>query len=207
MKKITYRIVPKKQNHNRALLIAALILILFAVAGGTLSFLSSGSDEAVNRFVPGSVTGEISETFNDSAKTSAKIKNTGNVAAYIRVAAVGVEINDAGQVIGSYDVSSFIDTDKWDLVGGYYYYKGSVAPGAYTEDILKSGGILLKRTDEGDHPVTHNFQVTIVAELIQAEGTKTVGGQSVSAAADAWKADYSAGLESGGSWTAVQGGN
>lgn len=188
----------KVLKFKTVILFAALLIVICAAVSGSVAFLFTNTDDVINTFVPGSVTGEITETFNADSKTSAKIRNTGNVTAYVRAAITGNEVDEQGHVIGDLPVAGFIDASKWDLVGGYYYYKGSVAPGAYTEDLLASG-IPLKITDAAG---THFYQVTITAQLIQAEGGRSDGTPAVT---DAWKMNYSAGLEAGGSWTAVQG--
>ena len=188
----------KGKKIKTVILFAALLIVIGAAVNGTVAFLFTNTGDVINTFVPGSVTGEITETFNSDSKTSAKIKNTGNVTAYVRVAVAGTEVDEQGHVIGDLPVAGFIDASKWDLVGGYYYFKGSVAPGAYTEDLLASG-IPLKITDGTG---THLYQVTIAAQLIQAEGGRSDGTPAVT---DAWKMSYSAGLEAGGSWTAAQG--
>jgi hypothetical protein len=71
------------------ILFAALLIVIGAAVNGSVAFLFTNTDDVINTFVPGSVTGEITETFNADSKTSAKIKNTGNVTAYVRVAVTG----------------------------------------------------------------------------------------------------------------------
>ena len=203
MRSRRFRNTLTKHNIRTITLLLALVLIIAAATGGvTVAYLVISSNSVVNTFVPGTITGKITEEFDDTSKTSAKVTNHGDIDAYTRVAIVGVETNADGQVIGSYDVSSFIDTDKWDLVNGYYYYKGVLAPGASSEDLLKKD-IPLRVTDtSGEEAVTHYYQVTIVAELIQAEGTTSAGTAAVT---DAWGVSYSSGFTAGGTWSAVSG--
>ena len=196
------RIKLTRRNVRMILLILTVVMIFGVAIGGTTAFLFQSSDNVVNTFIPGTITGKITEEFNDTSKTSATVTNYGNIAAYTRVAAVGVETNADGQVIGSYDISGKIDSTKWDLVGGYYYYKGSLAPGAATPNLLSSPVVLQETVGTGEEAVTHYYRVTIVAELIQAEGTTSAGTAAVT---DAWGVAYSAGLEAGGTWSAASG--
>ena len=191
------RIRLTKRNLKRITLILALVLVLGLAIGNTIAFLYASTEKVSNKFIPGKVTGEITETFDDVHKKTATVANTGNVTAYVRAAVVGVELNANKEIIGTYDVSGYIDTDKWQLLDGYYYYKGTVAPGESTPNIIKADGDgipLQVTTGTAPDTVTRYYQVTIVAELIQAEG-KTQAG--VDAVTDAWGVSYG-----GGSWSA-----
>ena len=191
-----------KRSIRIVTLIVALTLILGAAVGVAIAYLTSTPGGVVNTFNPGVVTGVINEEFDLLNKKEATVENTGNVDAYVRVAVVGVEIekdeDDNIVVIGSYDVSSYIDSTNWQLLDdGYYYYKGIVAPGDETPNLLvadtatTTGGIPLSVTEgSGDTAVTHYYQVSIVAELIQAEGQTSAGADAVT---DAWGVTYSDG--------------
>ncbi len=176
----------KRQKALRKPSVAALVLsvlLLGAMIGGTVAFLTAVSRNVVNTFTPGTVTGEIEEVKDSDSKDSVKIKNTGNVEAYVRVAVVGNEVDETlASVIGAYDVSSHLAGSGWVKNGNYYYYTGKVAAGALTGELLTSPIPLM--VTAGNE--THYYRVTVAAELIQADG-KTANG--VKAVVDAWGVD------------------
>ena len=160
----------------------ALILILAIGIGGTVAFLVANTDPITNSFTPANVTCEVNEDFNsdNTVKTSATVKNTGNIPAYIRVAVVANTIDDEKNVTGTADVSDKLASDKWTKLGDYYYYNEVVAAGDSTSNLLKADIEL------------DGIQVTILASAIQSEPAGAV--------ADAWGVQFN-----NGTWTTVSG--
>ena len=80
----------------------ALVLILVCTVGGTVAYLVAQTDPVVNTFTPGKVSCQVEEEFkdNDTVKTKAVVKNTGNVPAYIRVAVVANTIDAQRNITG-----------------------------------------------------------------------------------------------------------
>lgn len=160
----------------------ALILILAIGIGGTVAFLVANTNPITNSFTPADVTCEVNEEFSDNntVKTSATVKNTGNIPAYIRVAVVANTIDKDGNVTGAANVSDKLASDKWTKLGDYYYYNEVVEPDASTDNLLKSGIEL------------DGIQVTILASAIQSEPAGAV--------AQAWGVQFN-----NGTWSTVSG--
>ena len=136
----------------------ALVLILVCTVGGTVAYLVTHTDPVVNTFTPGKVSCQVEEEFkdNDTVKTKAVVKNTGNVPAYIRVAVVANTV-DGDNITGMKTLPvGWLNAEKWTEVGGFYYYKGVVQPGDVTANLLNADINL-----EG-------IQVTILASAIQS---------------------------------------
>ena len=158
----------------------ALVLILVCTVGGTVAYLVAHTDPVVNTFTPGKVSCQVEEVFNENKtiKTEAVIRNTGNVPAYIRVAVVANTV-DGDNITGMADLpDGWLNAEKWTEVGGFYYYKGVVQPGAVTDNLLNADINL-----EG-------IQVTILASAIQSMPDDAVN--------EAWKMSYDT-----GTWTPV----
>ena len=148
--------------------IAAAALIIGCVAGGALAYLVGNTDPVTNTFVAGEVKCVVEQNDN-STSTSATVKNTGNVRAYIRATVVGNTLNDAGQITGNWTdetkVLYLLNTEKWTQGNdGYYYYNGVVDPDGKTENLFKSNA-----------PASLNhLLITVLAEAIQADGMPDV---------------------------------
>ena len=154
-----------RPKHFAALL--ALVLILVCTVGGTVAYLVAHTDPVTNTFTPGEVSCQVEEEFkdNDTVKTKAVIKNTGNVPAYIRVAVVANTVDENGDITGMADLSQvdWLNETNWtEGNDGFYYYKGVVQPGDVTADLLENG-----------IPLT-GIQVTILASAIQSTPTDAV---------------------------------
>lgn len=163
----------------------ALVLILVCTVGGTVAYLVTHTDPVVNTFTPGEVSCQVEEEFKDNTvKTKAVVKNTGNVPAYIRVAVVANTIDGEGNITGmaSLPQVDWLNEANWTKSGDFYYYKGVVQPGDVTADLLKNG-----------IPLT-GIQVTILASAIQSMPDAAVE--------EAWQMRYDS-----GTWAAVTGGN
>lgn len=153
----------QKSNHSRnktAALLVSLVLVLTAVLGATIAYLSSETPSVTNTFEPAYVTCEINETFNtdNTAKTGVTVKNTGNIPAFIRVAVVANNVNLDGNVVAGTPELTLTLGEGWVKSGNYYYYTQAVEPNGSTGNLL---GTAINLTDK---------QVTIFAEAIQAGG-------------------------------------
>ena len=134
-------------------------LLLAGATGGALAYLTGEADPVVNSFVPGAVTCEVVQTVTGDAETGAKVRNTGNVRAWIRAAVVGNTVNADGYLTGNADLSSYLGASGWTQhTDGYWYWSGKVEPQALTGELL---------TDDID---LNGTLVTVLAEAIQADG-------------------------------------
>jgi len=157
---------PGKKS-RKILSVAITVLLLTAVVGGTVAWLTDKSEPIVNTFESTDVTCYVEETFDGSEKTAVKIQNTGKIDAYIRVALVDNYVRSDGHIcpvhVGSVPK---VDGDNWELRGdGFYYYTKAVAPGGYT-DVLFNNTIELK-SNEG----CCVEQLEILASAIQSNAT------------------------------------
>lgn len=168
-------------------LVAILVLLCCAVAG-TVAYLVTSTGPATNTFTPASVTTQVEEEFDGTTKSNVRIKNTGNIDAYIRVAVIVNWADDKGNVSGTpvkdsdYVMDLNIDTGTTTNApwfkgsDGYYYCKTAVksvkqdTKDCYTPVLIKS---CIKATG-AQAPAGYDLQVTILADGIQSKPDKVV---------------------------------
>lgn len=163
-----------RRKLNKYFVTALLVALVLSIAGGaTLAVLMTNSGEVENSFTPGSV--------SCSVNTDYKVKNTGNVPAYIRAAIVVNWMDADGNIraidpVEGTDYTLTIDPD-WAKIGDYYYYIGEVASKQTTAAPVCTVTPKAKLT--GFELVTE-----VVAEAIQSQGDKDTDGTP--AYQDAW---------------------
>ena len=178
----TYSRKPKRSI--KPFLIAFCVCILACAAiSGSLAWLISAPGPVVNEFIPGEVTIQVDETFDDghTTKQNVSIKNTGNVPAYIRVALVPAWVDDEGNIAAKpaslelnddcniawgkdgsgYEADWFIGSD------GFYYCKTVIEPGASTPILIKSCTV---KGEEHEY----DFELQVIASAVQSLPTTTV---------------------------------
>ena len=170
----------RKQNNKPLLLLACLVLIFALATTGTLAWLTTNTGAVQNTMLPASVPITINETVSGTTKTSVVVTNTGNTDAYIRVAIVANAVDKDGNVIAGNAPVYTVDNTKWDLIDGYYYYKG-IVPSNGSTPALFSGDVSFA-----------NGEVNILAESIQVLG----GYNDQKPETYAWGRTYN-----NGSWT------
>lgn len=177
------RHIENKRNQKLGKLALSLIIILTFVVGGTLMFLTTQSQSVVNTFTASKVASEIEEVFENNIKTEIKVKNTGNIPAYIRVKLVTYRVDGDKPIAGEATIPEFELGDNWlkakdqDHV---YYYKIPVPGDRETENLIKNvSEIALKEyTDAyGGKQV-----IEVLAEAIQADGQDGKGNKPVTLA-------------------------
>ena len=138
----------------------AAILLALVAAGGVYAYLTAEPVSVTNRFTPAVVTCEVTQTVENDVQTAATVKNTGDIRAWIRAAAVGNTLDSDGHVIGNFDLAPYLAGTGWTKGAddNYYYYADKVEPQAST-------GNLFKADIELDGKL-----VTVLAEAIQADG-------------------------------------
>ena len=176
----TYSRKPKRSV--KPFLIAFCVCILACAAvSGSLAWLTSTPEQVVNSFTPGVVTIEVDEKFDSTTKSDVRIKNTGNVPAYIRVALVPAWVDDEGNIAAKpaslklnddcniawgkdgsgYEADWFIGSD------GFYYCKTVIEPGGSTPILIKSCTV-----NGGEHE--YDFELQVIASAVQSLPTSTV---------------------------------
>lgn len=154
-------------------LVAILVLLCCAVAG-TVAYLVTSTGPVTNTFTPASVTTEVVEEFNGTTKSNVRIKNTGNIDAYIRVAVVANWIDKDGNVYGGATPVAGKDYTLTPKTGenenwfqgsdGYYYCKTAIESGSETPVLIES----CAKTTGAEVPEGYDLQVTILADGIQS---------------------------------------
>lgn len=147
----------RRSNKSLALLIS-LVMIAAVAVGGTLAWLTTDTDPVRNTMVPAGVPIRIDEKVDGTVKKDVTITNNGNVDAYIRVAVIANAVDEDGNIIPGVVPSTPVNSDKWQAIDGYYYYKGIVPAGGKTESLF-SGEVNFA-----------NGEVNILAESIQVQG-------------------------------------
>lgn len=166
-------------KHKAPAALAAIIVLLCCAVAGTVAYLVTSTGPVTNTFTPAEVTTEVKETFNGATKSNVKIKNTGNIKAYIRAAVIVNWVNDAGEIYGTAPVAStedasgdytisYDETDWFKSSDGYYYCKTAIEPKELTPVLIKSCA------PAGQAPAGYTLQVTILADGIQSEPDKAV---------------------------------
>lgn len=177
----TYSRKPKRSI--KPFLIAFCVCILACAAvSGSLAWLISAPGPVVNEFTPGVVTIQVDEKFDGSTKSDVRIKNTGNVPAYIRVALVPAWVDDEGNIAAKPASLEQLDNDcniAWGEDGngyeadwfigsdGFYYCKTFINPGESTPILIKSCTV-----KDGEHE--YDFELQIIASAVQSLPTSTV---------------------------------
>ena len=164
---------PHKGRGRLAMMVLSVVLLLGVAIGGTIAWLSTKTTPVTNTFTPAEVTCEVTEQFDGKKKTNVNVKNTGNIAVYIRVKLVTYRTNDAGQHIGgTAKLPEFTPGENWVKKDGYYYYTLPVEPNAQPQTNLADRMTLEQFYDDADGG---KQALDVMAEAIQSEPKKAVG--------------------------------
>ena len=168
----------KKAAHGGAkrsiVLVVSVLVLLLAVAGGTLAWLTANTGPVVNTFTPAHVTCDVEETFNGTTKENVSIKNTGDIPAYIRATYVVNWLDSAGNIVTSvpegysYELQENPNNTWTKGKDGYFYYLTPVAPKDSTH------GSLLNCTVTCPENPEYRLSVEILATAIQSTPAKAV---------------------------------
>ena len=173
-----------KKNTKRIVMMASIILTLAISVAGTLAWLYTEPQVVENTFIPTEVPNKVVETFDGTTKTNVKIKNVGNIDAYVRasVIATWAEVDSNGNPTHSvYNekpalAMSDLGTDWVYGNDGYYYYTKKVASGDETGVMFSS----IALADNAVKPTAaegydYVLSVEIMGQTIQAEPDSVVG--------------------------------
>ena len=170
----------KKAAHSGAkrslVLVVSVLVLLLAVAGGTLAWLTAQTDGVVNTFTPAQVSCEVTEDFNGTIKSNVNVENTSNIPAYIRVKLVTYRVNAQNQHIGgTAEIPEFKPGEGWVKYGEYYYYTRPVAPDNNSPDIPLIDETGIKLTGSYDDADGGKQVIEVMAEAIQSSPPEAVG--------------------------------
>ena len=166
--------ISEKTKISRKLIVvvALFAIVAISVVGTTVAYLMAKTDPLDNNFETVYVSCEVVE---DGTGGNVKIKNTGDINAYVRVTFIVNWVADDGTIHSAMpkegvDYSVILNDRSW-YVGsdGFYYYALAVAPGESTEPIIQTVDTL---TDDG--PEGHRLSFHISAAAIQSEPARAV---------------------------------
>ena len=154
--------------------IICVAIAVCATTGGTLAYLFSKTEARDNAFEPVFVSCQVEESFDGVTKSDVKIKNTGDVKAYIRATFVVMWRSDDGKVHSSTPVEGqdymiTLGSTKWVKGSdGFYYYTSAVHSGESTDILISS----ISKTADG--PEGYSLSVHVAATAIQSEPATAV---------------------------------
>ena len=160
------RAKPRKRMSRTAILLTAIIVLVGAVVGTTIAYLTQ-SVEIKNTFKTAAVTCEVERNYGEFS-----VKNTGTTAAYIRAAIVANWTDTNGAIAASvpngYSYTLKLNETDWVKGSdGYYYYKSPVASDASV--LLITGFTSTVPSDK-----TYSLSIEVVASAIQSNPAKAV---------------------------------
>lgn len=156
---------------TRSLYFALLLVLIFILCGTVIAYMFTQTGYEENSLQPATVACQVVETFSDGAKTSIKIKNTGNIKAYLRLRLVSYWVDSEGAIAPKTSTMPSFSLNTTDWIAGAnhtYYYKTPVDPNVdegLTSDLLETGSSLTLAPDEDGCSQV----VEIFAEAIQSE--------------------------------------
>lgn len=155
------------------MLAIACICIATCTAGGAFAYLTAGTDPLSNQFVPAKVTCAVEEVFENGVKEDVRVRNTGNIHAYIRAAVVATFVAEDGKVLATAPKETVDYTVKWGTSGwvkgsdGYWYYTQAVAPDGLTAKLIESATAI-------SVPDGYRLHLQIIATAIQSAPEQAV---------------------------------
>lgn len=157
----------KKHSLNKLqLLILSLLVVTTVTVGGTVAYLTTKTEPVTNTFTPSKVTGEVTEEFDGTVKKNIQVKNTGDIAVYVRVKLVTYRVNEKDEHIGGVaEIPTFNLGENWVEHNGYYYYTVPVEPNNFSSSLTDNAGITLKNYDDADGG---KQVIEVMAEMIQS---------------------------------------
>jgi len=183
------------------ILLAVLTVAVLSLVVGTLyAALKDTTSVVENDLDPATVSCEVVETFTGTQKTNVKLKNTGDIPAYLRAKVVINWVDSDGNVAyrpgSAYQYSVTLASPlNWTrtsnlsaVTEGYWYYNGIVQPDGMTDVLIASAVENLSPTVAAD-PQYH-LQITVLAEAVQAA--------PIGAVEEVWHMTFN-----GSTWSAV----
>ena len=134
----------RKKKVNVAVIAVLFLCIIAGTVGGVYAYLTAKTDPISNEFVPAKVSCLVEEDFAEGVKSNVKVRNTGNIDAYIRAVVVATFVSEDGKVLAiapKESVDYFIQwgDDGW-IKGqdGYWYHTKPVKPEETTVPLIES---------------------------------------------------------------------
>lgn len=161
-----------RMNRTAVLLIAIILLISTAV-GSTVAFLATKTEPVENSFEYANVSCEVMQDRDTEGSSIVKVKNTGDISAYIRAAVVAnwmdKDENIAASVPEGYSYELTCSSGSWAQgTDGFFYYLLPVAPSASTEGNLLTCTVTCPENPE------YTLSVEVLTEAIQSTPASAV---------------------------------
>lgn len=164
---------------NRSfVLVASVLVLLLGIVGASLAYLSMKTPAVKNEFTYGKVSCEVLEDFDGTVKNDVRIKNTGNIPAFIRARVVVTWKAADGSIYGAKPIAgtdySFLlpGVQNGDWLGSvdengnpYYYCCQPVASNQETPALISN----CRKLDNANVPEGYDLSVEILADAIQSE--------------------------------------
>ncbi len=134
----------RKKKVNVAVIAVLFLCIIAGTVGGVYAYLTAKTDPISNEFVPAKVSCLVEEDFAEGVKSNVKVRNTGNIDAFIRAVVVATFVSEDGKVLATApkeSVDYFIQwgTDGWTQgQDGYWYHTKPVKPEETTVLLIES---------------------------------------------------------------------
>lgn len=143
-------------------------VLLVCAVGGVYAYLTAKTAEITNQFEPVEVTCQVEEQFDGNVKQDVRIRNTGDINAFIRATVVATWVDSNGKVLAKAPVEGTDYTVEWSDgqwhkgSDGYWYHAAAVPPNTTTGYLIKT--LSPVTTQDGCR-----LQVQILATAIQAD--------------------------------------
>jgi hypothetical protein len=162
-----------KFNIKTVAIIAVCLSLIVASTISVWAYLTSKTETFTNEFEPAVVSCEVLEVYTNGVQSDVKVKNTGNVDAYIRVYAVANFVSDDGKILATapkegVDYTVTYNLNNWLKDGnGFYYHITKVAP----EDTT---AVFIEQISSVSVPNGYRLKVQVIASAIQADPVNAV---------------------------------
>ncbi len=171
------------------LFLLAAVLVLGA-AGGTLGYYKNSAG-VTNRISTKESGVTLREVFNpadhwlpgETKEKQVSFSNSGDVPQVIRFQYTGKWSDSSGTSLPGLTVQPTVnlaDTDNWEKIGDWYYYKKVLQPAAVTANVIESVTFDKSLTNGGYDGKTDysgkRYTLTVTVESLSANTTETVAG-------------------------------
>lgn len=158
-----------KERRIYLITLISLLIALLMLCGSVVAYMFRQSDTIKNDLVPSVVACDVVETFDGTDKSSVKVRNTGNIDAYIRIRLVSYWIDEHDNIVPKESFLPELNFDSNWIKGSNdtYYYNTPVSPGLFTGELLKSPITLTE--EDGCKQV-----IEVFAEAIQSKPDNAV---------------------------------
>ena len=162
-----------KKSTKIVLITAACLLLAACTVGGVYAYLMANTDTLSNEFVPAKVTCSVEESFVGGVKSDVKVRNTGNIDAYIRATVVATFVSDDGKVLATAPEENVEYAITWGTTGwsrgtdGYWYHVKPVRPNETT-------ALLIETASVSSAPEGYRLHIQILATAVQSAPSAAV---------------------------------